>query len=140
MKFFTILFIVLSISFLSKGYCQNLVPNGDFEIYSHCPGNSYQLKWAIPWDSVQWQMPADYYNECGTGGFSVPGDLGGYQYAHSGRGYAGIYTYADLGPNFRKYMEVKLTDTLQAGKKYCVEFYVSLADSFRYATNEIGAY
>lgn len=43
-------------------------------------------------------------------------------------------------PNQREYIEVALDSPLLANKKYCVQFYVNLADSSGYATDGMGAY
>ncbi len=42
--------------------------------------------------------------------------------------------------NLREYIQTVLIDTLKGGKKYNVEFYVSLSDSSQYACSNIGAY
>ena len=42
--------------------------------------------------------------------------------------------------NYRNYIQDSLLSPLIAGKKYYVTFYVSLADTFKYACNTIGAY
>lgn len=46
-----------------------------------------------------------------------------------------------LQGNFREYIQVKLSDTLEKDKTYCVSFYTSRADSFsRYATSRLGSH
>ena len=124
-----------------KAQGQNLVPNSSFEIVTPCPTNLGQLTNAYPWfvPNGSGGTP-DLFNSCSN---SVPQNMVGYQDAHSGNGYAGIsiynYWYNGSDINNREYIAVQLNDTLIAGKKYCVEFYASLADSSFWAINRFGA-
>jgi len=121
---------------------QNLVPNPSFEYYTQCPwdaGGSGQLNFAYTWQSPTTGTP-DLFNSCSSiASSSVPSNGIGYEYAHNGNGYSGIYCYYKwiLG---REYIQVQLIDSLQKNTIYCVEFYVSLADKSDYAVNNIGAF
>lgn len=148
MKFlFTILFFFI----VNTGNSQNLVPNPSFEDYDSCPHYPDQI-----YCTYLWFQPgigtSDYYNTCDTihlpnppylPQVGVPFNWAGFQNARTGVAYAGFTVYADSSwnlPNYKEYIEIKLTDSLQAGKKYCVQFYVSLCDSSSYATDDISAY
>jgi hypothetical protein len=132
-----VLFCVLFV----KAHGQNLVPNPSFEIVTPCPTNLGELANASPWfiPPPAINNTPDLFNSCST---SVPQNIVGYQYAHSGNGYAGLgaygYYYNNSNINVREYIEVQLLDTMTAGKKYCVEFYASLADSSFWAINRLG--
>jgi len=136
---------ILAIAFtVGKTFAQiNLVPNPSFEQYTICPTSDNQIQYAAPWFNPTLGT-SDYYNACFTGGgfnMDVPDNWIGYQNARTGMGYSGIAVFpAQNPPSYREYIEVKLSDSLQSGKKYYVSFYVSLADSVRYATDDIGAY
>ena len=106
---------------------QNLVPNPGFEQYYSCPtGNGYaQTDRLTHWYDV-FPTP-DYYN-CGAG---VPVNLFGSQIAHSGTAYVGQAAAEHLG--------VRLTQPLQAGKLYRVEFFTSRGDHAPIAVS-IGVY
>ncbi len=80
----------------------------------------------------------DLYNACNKNNLGVPKNCNGYQFAHTGVGYAGFY--CEAGAEQRKYLEVKLDSTLKSGKKYCVEYYVSLADTVQEAFGAFGVY
>ncbi len=126
------------------GNAQNLVPNGDFEQYTACPVMQGQLINAAPWinPSVS-TSAADYFNQCagsGSNGQGVPQNLCGYQNAHSGNGYAGIYIVQNPGANTREYLEAPLTSTLTAGACYHFEMYASLANNFKLTSDDIGVY
>ncbi|MCF8296890.1 MAG: T9SS type A sorting domain-containing protein [Saprospiraceae bacterium] len=85
---------------------------------------------------------SEYYNECAD--FltykSIPKNTGGYQWAKTSRAYAGCgFTLSPL-TNWREFAETRLTQTLDSGKSYKVEFYISLADKSKYAIEAIGVY
>jgi hypothetical protein len=138
---------LLVISVLLPMLCvgqQNLVPNGSFEEITSCPTSSAQIHLAVPWmDDIG---SAELFNVCNPGSSSgsphvgVPANAAGNQYAHSGNGYSGIYTYG--GPNEsngREYLQVPLTQPLYPGR-YEVSFWASLADRFAYAVGSLGAF
>ncbi len=131
--------IILSVCFTCNTYAQNLIPNPSFEIYSSCPNTINQIPLAVPWTNPTIGT-SEYFNQCGTSLFGVPSNSIGYQYAKNGVAYGGFYTYNAFFPNSRDYMQTILNDTLIAGRKYCVRFYVSLANEMQYATTTIGAY
>jgi hypothetical protein len=124
---------------------QNLVPNPSFEDTVQCPigvnVTTDQMTYATGWHKATAGTP-DYFNSCNTGMVGVPQNFIGWEYAKSGVAYAGLCTAnkGNPGPNYREYIQTRLTDSLIAGKKYHVSFYVSLADSVGYACNNIGAY
>ncbi len=119
---------------------QNLVPNPSFEDTISC---------YIDIDSVKfWHNPTgyspDYFNShmqsiLPYSDFKVPLNLYGYQTAKTGVGYVGIIT-AFIGANDREYIQSELLDTLIAGQKYFVSFYVCIPDSSPYSSNDIGAF
>lgn len=121
---------------------QNLVPNPGFESYTSCPTFASQLDRAAPWYNPTQGTP-EYYNGCSpvASYASVPVNLiGGYQPARSGQGYIGLYVYSSFVANFREYAEAPLSTPLEAGQCYYFEMYVNLHNSFRYASDGIGAY
>ncbi|MFH2144371.1 MAG: T9SS type A sorting domain-containing protein [Bacteroidota bacterium] len=117
-------YILIMLLCLTTAKGQNLVPNHSFEDYISCPTVPGQISLAIPW-----AMPyntglatSDFYNACNTGNVSVPSNPSGYQNAHTGKGYAGIWIY---GLNMREYLQIQLTSPLIAGNTYYAEMYVS---------------
>lgn len=128
--------------FANEGIPQNLVPNPSFEEYTDCPydgSGSGQLYFAIPWYSPSQGSP-DYFNSCDvTNVLSVPDNVLGYEYARTGKGYAGFFSFYIWGLS-REYIQVELLQPLIYNINYCVNFYLSLADTTNYAVNNIGAY
>lgn len=121
-----------------------MVPNGDFEQYKGCPSDQSELDstlfWFNPAIGAQQGTP-DYYNQCATGSLlRVPDNQLGYQQAHSGSAYAGIFLLVNAGLNFREYIEVPLLATLTANTTYQFRMYVNLSDRVKWSTDDISVY
>ena len=143
-----IVLLIITIFWAVHSTAQNLVKNGSFEEYYFCP-----VMWQGNIDTCKnWFQPlktstSDWFNECAAwaanGGMGAPKNIFGYQYARTGNGYAGIAGYLYRGPvyiNQREYIETQLSEPLER-KRYCVRFFVSLADTVgRFAINNMSAY
>lgn len=84
---------------------------------------------------------ADYFNSCDTSStfYGVPSNfIGGYQFAHSGNAYAGLLAY-NAGMFNREYVEIELLSPLISSQIYYVQYYISLADEYKYAIENMGA-
>jgi len=94
--------------------------------------------------TVNWFTPTngspDYFHECATGMVDVPGNIFGYQYAHSGEGYGGIEPWAVSPNGYREYFEAQLSSPLVAGTCYYFEMYVSTGDVCQFTTDDIQVY
>jgi type IX secretion system substrate protein len=144
-----IFIIILLLSFQGLRAQINIVPNYSFEDTLHCVNGDNEFQgYVANWEGNESGLC--YFNAlCNSpsSDVNIPLNVLGYQYPHSGNAYAGIYTFIGPPPpsrpndsNTRDYMQVQLMDTLHGGVKYYITFYVSLADSFKYACNDIGAY
>jgi gliding motility-associated-like protein len=128
---------------------QNLVANYSFEDLSSCPTELSQVSNAIPWTAAQENITfasSDLFNVCGIPKLTPTQSEFGKQEPKHGDGYAGIWTflgnYTNVQPSqtpYREYIETSLTEKLIAGKKYCVDFYVSLAEYSWGGIQDIGA-
>lgn len=122
---------------------QNLVPNPDFEQYTNCPPDFSCFDLAAPWTDPG--STPDYFHSCALNWWvSTPTNLFGGQIPHSGDAYAGLYAYVDStmqGWQYREYIVVPLTDTLQNGLCYELSMYVSLAGHVsKVAMADMGVY
>jgi hypothetical protein len=121
-------------------FAQNLVPNSSFEILDSCvePFDGYFLM-LQGWNTPTEGSP-DLYSNCNTNvhTFHTPDNILGTQSPKSGDNYSGILTHSEI--DAREYIQIQLIESLVIGKQYCVEFFVSIADSSAYASNNIGAY
>jgi hypothetical protein len=133
MKFLLKLLFIIIFPFFS--FSQNLVPNGNFEQYSGCPGNTGHLDSALFWINPNAFATPDYLNECSSGAY--PGVFG-YQLPHSGIAYIALFL-GNPTSNSREYAEVPLNSTLVSGKCYHLEFFASAAH-LNYSTDALHAY
>jgi len=148
MKNYTLILTFIFAFQLAK--TQNYCKNWSFEDTIKCPDDVSQLERAKYWINPSGGTP-DYFNECDSIPLypTVPPNVGvpynslGWQQTKTGNAYAGFILFAGNRPeypNTREYISTKLVKPLELGIKYYVSFYVSLADSYNYATDGIGAY
>lgn len=137
------IWLFLFILLFSTLSSQNLVPNPSFETYTSCPNSADQLGNAKPWFKPSTGTP-DYFNGCAPAStyFNVPITAVGNCLANSGVGMSGIVIIDDLFGSqiYREYLAVKLNAPLILNKKYFVTYHVRLADSARYASNQINVF
>jgi len=133
------------------------VPNGSFENIQNFPppcalvGNE-TITYAVDWVNPNNGTPS-LFNEidtikCNTDTcpfLGVPANIGGWQYAHTGKGYAEVqvlgYGVSVSGSNVREYVQTKLLDSLRKNRIYCSSLYVSLMDAYAtYASSRVGCY
>lgn len=128
---------------------QNLINNGSFEnisapnTWSNWSGEfiSYSQtpthRVLFDWDEFN---SADLFaSSCTHTYASVPKNRFGDIYAKDGNnvvGFESVYNNSET----KEYLYQQLTAPLQAGKVYCLSFYVSRADRISYAVKSIGAY
>lgn len=149
---YIIFLLIISIGGINA---QNLIFNGDFEIYDTCPTNlsqpgDLQIKHCTGW-SPPTGGTSDYYNVCVTLNAGIPNNVFGFQNPINGNGYCGFYSNqlfpavsqcldSSFNRYYREYIQTKLMSPLEANKKYKMTFYISLADTVGgYATRNIGA-
>ena len=113
---------------------QNLIPNPGFEVYmGKLTSYSNNLSKAQHWIGLN---TSDYYNnnEKAKRNQSYKSQLLQLYKPRNGTTYAGIR----FQKKYREYIQTKLIKELKAGKKYNIEFYISLAQHSMYQTKSIG--
>lgn len=115
---------------------QNIVQNGGFENIEACPTGPSQIWRAEHWDSSG--NSPDLYNSCSDDEYSVPVNVNGTQSAHNGNSYGGIGSYVHEFEDTREIMQNELRYPLSANSEYYLEFYVSLSDSSKFASHNLG--
>lgn len=122
------LFLFLSIT------AQNLVLNPSFEDYNDCP----KFKGDFHENVTNWSCSnygsTDYFNDCNNELSYL--NYVGYQTPRTGKGYAGIYTFAP--GSYREYIQSDLSLKLTKGIKYLITFYISLSDCSSHSNNNFG--
>ena len=135
----------MSINFL---FSQNLIHNGDFEIYDVCPNaislpTDLQIEHCLGWYSPT-TGTSDYFNACDIDVVSVPNNSVGYQVPFSGNAYIGLIPIYNVANDFgfwSEYVQTKLVSPLVNNKTYEFSFYINVANyNNDYALNSFGAY
>jgi type IX secretion system substrate protein len=138
------IYLLISGMVCSSCIAQNLVTNGDFEMFTTCPYGYGQIDYAASWTKPTTGGTSDYFNQCAPAGnyVDVPVNLdcSSYQAAHSGDGYAAIINYSDNGADYREYIEATLNAPLASGTCYQFEMYVNLVNCCKYAADGLGIY
>lgn len=130
------IFILFLWSFSLMG--QDLIKNGGFEEFVHCPAaiNQSSLSLVKNWKQAS-RGTSDYFNRCSRM-VGIPKNSFGHQEAKSGDAYLGLLSFSPAKRNYREYMQTKLITPLKSGQKYCVEFFVSLADNAQFMVDGLG--
>lgn len=134
--------IILSFFFMGFVYSQNdlnYVQNGSFETVAGKQKKLGNIDKATGWAAAT-GTPADLF----VGGekipdLSAPINLYGKQDAKDGSNYAGIVAFSYNNKVPRTYIYSELTKELKKGSRYCVKFYVVLAEASKYYCNNVGA-
>lgn len=122
-------------------YSQNLLNNGDFEIYNECPTKYLSRKKFLPfWFSPTLDGTPDYFNKCTRANANIPRNFAGVQNTISGVGYVGIIVVSFPSGYRREYIATEFTSKLEKDKRYCIKMYISLADYSKYAISQISVY
>lgn len=120
--------LFLFIISIGSSKAQNLIYNGDFEIYDTCPmglgivGNA-PLPSCLGWSSPT-SATSDYYNNCAdiNNGVSVPINAHGNAFAYSGNGYSGIRV--EFNGYWFEYIQGQTISELEQNETYHVSFWV----------------
>jgi hypothetical protein len=139
-----VLFCLILFCFTKKQIGQNLVPNPSFELNYSCLNAG--LNNLHNWCQIGGGGGSSiYFNPClSDPSFSTPYQFydacfQGYQPVRTGSTYVDIGTYTQSSNQESIIPYAKLIDTLQAGKIYCVTYYVSLWNNARYSLDKFGA-
>jgi hypothetical protein len=112
-------------------FAQNLVPNGDFEIYSTLPNSSGDWAYCTGWNNVNlnsgsWPYATpDYFHTSGSGGGSLPNSAFGTVSPQSGNAIIGLYSKHSSQSNSRDYMSRPLSSPLVIGTTYTISFWMT---------------
>jgi len=83
----------------------------------------------------------DYFNSCAISTVGVPDNTRGYQFAHTGDAYCGIViARGNYNQNFREYIEVPFSSTLEADSCYHFEMFYNLANISQFNSDNIQVY
>jgi hypothetical protein len=139
-----VLFCFVSFCFIKKHTAQNLVPNSSFEVYFNC--TNFYVNNASDWKMLNNGATAGVLLACQSDPYSrtpkqyLDNCFKSYQTVRTGVAYAsfGVYTQSSSSQE-SGHPACKLMDTLEAGKIYCVTYYVSHWNNARYSLDKLGA-
>ncbi len=116
----------------------NYISNGGFEEnYNNCAGPGYPLMVAKSWLSIDSiSFGGVYFSYCNN---KVPKSINTYQYPHSGSSHIITNFYCPFC-GIRGYPKNRLKKRLEAGKTYCVKYYVNISNSSPFGMDGFGAY
>ena len=122
----------------------NLVLNGSFEDVNGCPWVNNTINEGYVFNvSNPANYTPDYLNICynllGYPSSGIPSNSRGYQMPRTGDAYVGIDLW-EINTPARDYIQLKFADTLKQGHRYAFTCYLSMANKFRYAIANFGAY
>lgn len=125
----TILFLAVSLftfSAVAQKVGKNIIPNPSFE---ERKSKGSDIKAAIPWKGVG---TVDYYTK------PDKRDLSKFKGARTGTSYAGLRFQAD----YKEYMHVKLTETMEKGEVYHFKMYIRIleAEAVTVTIKQLGAF
>lgn len=135
--------LILFLSYLDVLYSQNVVLNGDFEYFTKCPkGLSSEERLKItPFITNPNQGSFDFIHNCDDSKF--PRFFWGSQESQNGEGFGGIVVFinnTNEKNGGREYIQLELKDSLAKGSVYHFEMFLSLADKWNIAINNLGIY
>ena len=141
MKMKKILLSCLSLSLmfnLSIAQSDDLIENGSFEDTQGRIKKAGSVSIAVGWSSPT-KTNADLYSDLAPANLKVPENQNGREDAYDGSNYVGFSAFSYGNKEPRTYVSTKLKLPMRKGQKYCVKFYVSLAEGSKYACNNIAA-
>jgi outer membrane protein OmpA-like peptidoglycan-associated protein len=115
----------------------NIVENPSFEQTEGRIKRSGAITAAVGWMSPT-KAAADMFSGKVKEGFGTPNNNLGMEEAQDGTNYVGIRAFSYNDKEARNYVSSKLKVTMKKDQKYCVKFYVNLAEASKYAANNIG--
>jgi hypothetical protein len=133
MKKILILFILMAAAKFSFAQV-NLVPNPSFEDTVCCYPSAPDFP-AISWKALE---SSDYFRDNYGSAAPVLNNPLGSQMPFHGEGYVGFLVYES--PLNREMLLTKLLQPLEAGRKYCISYYVSKPERLDYSSNGISVY
>ncbi len=130
-----IVLLLISVQLMAQQH--NLVLNPSFEDTISCPTGSTQIYLARHWYQPAPISSSELFHTCNHVYFF--NTFQNHQ-PHTGEAFAGISVFDNslYDTTYREYICGRLSETLVSGKRYCVEFYVTLEWLAYYAIGNMG--
>lgn len=118
-----LLFLASILPFSVSG--QNIVYNGDFELYDSLPSEVGEWMACTGWNNLFGSGTPDFAHLDGDGVAQMPHTFWCGVYPQNGRGAMTFKSYKDFTENFREYIGVALTEPMDVNKWYKVSFWLT---------------
>jgi len=136
-----IVMVVCCVPFIGLGQMgDNLVPNGSFESINKEPKKLGNIESALGWYSPTGSRADLFVDTKKNPVIATPTNQYGTENPKEGGNYAGIVAFSHNNKVPRSYVSNKLEIPLKKGERYCVQFYISLAEASAYASNQVGVH
>lgn len=120
---------------------ENLVENGSFEqANTKKLRSSGGIENADGWFSPTGNKADLFASDAKMDDVQTPANMYGTEEPKEGFNYAGIIAYSYREKENRTYITTELTTSLKKGMRYQVQFYASLSELSKYASNKIGVH
>lgn len=129
-------FVLASVTFAQSEL--EMLDNGGFEQVEGKIKKGGLVVLAKGWSSPT-KTQADLFSAKVKEGYGTPNNPYGKEDPFEGENYAGITSFSYGDKEARTYISARLKTPMRSGLKYCVKFYVSLAEASKYASNNIAA-
>lgn len=140
-KLFTVIpMVALSIFAFGQNENENLVENGSFESVKGKVRRLGQIEAAEGWTAATGAGADLFLGNGKVPDLMTPENVMGSEEPKDGMNYAGIIAFSYGDKTERNYITTKFTTPLKKGERYRVEFYCSLSDLSKYATNKLAAH
>jgi outer membrane protein OmpA-like peptidoglycan-associated protein len=145
------IFFYIFFLFLVSANCQqNIIYNGDFEIYDNCPEDyTHYLEGItelVPGWFISNTSTPDYFNRCSIKSkVGVPNNFAGNMEPHGGNAYVGMILRADsnrylFSRGYNEHLQTIVATPLERNKLYCLQFYYTLSTYSGIASNGLSVY
>ncbi|MFM7619400.1 MAG: OmpA family protein [Bacteroidota bacterium] len=140
--FCTLLQVVVFAQKNQSSGSKDFITNGGFEEFDpksiKAAGG---VQFAAPWFTPRATFADLYFDGAKNVKLKPTSNEYGSQKPAGGSSMAGFIAYTkDAKKKYRTYLEIKLNKKLEAGKKYCIKYSISLADMSKEAVNNVGIF
>ena len=140
-KLFTVIpLVAISLFSFGQDENENLVENGSFESVKGKVRRLGQIEAAEGWTAATGAGADLFVGDSKMPDVMTPENVMGTEDPKDGMNYAGIISFSYGDKEERNYITTKFSSPLKKGERYRVEFYCSLSDLSKYATNKLAAH
>lgn len=136
----TLILIISLLLLIENVQSQNIVPNGDFELYDSLPEYFGEWHTCQDWSNTSYGMSfpygtPDYLHTSGFGDVALPNSIFATVNPFSGDAIMGICLVSDQPDEFREYLSTEFTTPMTIGTHYTISFWLTNGEYNQYCSN-----